>query len=52
MDGIMARILDEDFVKELLCGNLKDCLKYIRDDDTLDLEIRENYINIYYMTIG
>lgn len=48
MDGIMARILDENFVKELLCGNLKDCLDYVRSDDTLDLEIRENYINIYY----
>ena len=44
----MARILDKDFVKELLHGNLKDCLDYVRRDDTLDLEIRENYINIYY----
>ncbi len=44
----MARILDEYFVKELLYGKLKDCLNYVRSDDTLDLEIRENYINIYY----
>ena len=44
----MVRRLDEYFVKELLCGQLKDCLIYVRDDDTLDMEIRENSINIYY----
>jgi len=44
----MARILDKNFVKELLAGSLKGCLEYVINDDTLDLEIRENYINIYY----
>ena len=44
----MARELDNEFVKELLEGTLKNCLDYVRKDDTLDLEIRENYINVYY----
>lgn len=44
----MARKLEKEFVEGLLTRNLKSCLDYVRDDDTLDLEIRENYINIYY----
>jgi hypothetical protein len=44
----MARLLEEDFFKDLLDGDLEDCLDYVRTDNTLDLEIRENYINIYY----
>lgn len=44
----MARLLDKDFFKDLLDGDLENCLDYVRTDDTLDLEIRENYINIYY----
>ena len=44
----MARILDEDFVEDLISGQLSDCLDYVRNDDTLDLQIRENSINIYY----
>ena len=48
MVGVMARLLDKDFFKDLLDGDLENCLDYVRTDDTLDLEIRENYINIYY----
>lgn len=43
------RKLDRDFVKDLLTGQLKELLDYIKSDTTLDLEIRENYINIYYL---
>lgn len=43
------RILDKDFEKDLLEGKLKDLLNYVKSDNTLDLEIRENYINIYYL---
>ncbi|MGR3293181.1 MAG: hypothetical protein ACUZ9M_04085 [Candidatus Scalindua sp.] len=44
----MARKLDNEFIEELLTRNLKDCLDCVRNDDTLDLAIRENCINIYY----
>jgi len=43
------RKLDRDFIKDLLGGQLKELLNYIKLDNTLDLEIRENYINIYYL---
>ena len=42
------RKLDRDFLKDLKKGQLKDLLNYVKSDNTLDLEIRENYINIYY----
>ena len=35
-------------MSDLLSGQLKDILSYILIDDTLDLEIRDNYFNIYY----
>ncbi|MBI4712344.1 MAG: hypothetical protein HY762_03440 [Planctomycetes bacterium] len=42
------RQLDEKFMDTLTNGFLKDILKYVQSDNTLDLEIRENYLNIYY----
>lgn len=42
------RILNPDFIKELKGGSQQPLLEYIRNDNTLDLEIRNNYINIYY----
>ncbi|MFN2262252.1 MAG: hypothetical protein ABR595_09340 [Psychroflexus sp.] len=43
------RQLDEEFITALLRGDLKELLQYIKRDNSLDLEIRENYINIYYL---
>lgn len=45
----MKRKLDKKFMDELLTGQLNDLLNYVKQDNTLDLEIRENYINIYYL---
>lgn len=42
------RALDEVFIKDLQVGKLKDFLERVKKDDTLCLEIRDNYINIYY----
>ena len=44
----MARKLSEKFEKDLLDGCLKELLDYVKSDNSLDLEIREGYINIYY----
>ncbi|GHT78298.1 hypothetical protein AGMMS50262_20770 [Bacteroidia bacterium] len=41
-------IHDEKFFKSLNEGNLKKMLDAISYDDTLDVQIRENYLNIYY----
>ena len=41
----MKRLLSPTFIADLLKGKL---LEYIKRDNTLDIEIRENYINIYY----
>jgi len=35
-------------MSDLLTGRLEKVLSYIRKDNTLDLEIREKFINIYY----
>jgi hypothetical protein len=42
------RHLSENFIKDLKESQLNSILEYLHMDDTLDLEIRENYINIYY----
>jgi hypothetical protein len=42
------RGLSENFLKDLLSGYLKPILECVKNDDTLFLGIRENYINIYY----
>jgi len=44
----MSRKLSERFINDLLNGDLKELLDYIKRDNTLDLQIRNNYINIYY----
>jgi hypothetical protein len=44
----MKRGLDKQFEKDLITGHLKEVLNYIKKDHTLDMEIRDNYINIYY----
>ena len=41
----MKRLLSTTFIADLLKGKL---LEYVKRDNTLDIEIRENYINIYY----
>lgn len=42
------RGISQKFIDDLQTGMLKDVLQRVKDDATLDLEIRENYINIYY----
>jgi len=46
----MSRGLDKNFMAALLekDGQLHSFLELVKRDHTLDLEIRENYINIYY----
>ena len=44
----MARGLDENIVTDLVSVGVNNLLQYIKKDDTLDLEIRDNYLNIYY----
>lgn len=42
------RILNENFMGDLQSGKLKPLLEFVRNDNTLDLQIRNGYINIYY----
>lgn len=42
------RQLNAQFMYDLLTGKLKDVLTMVKSDDTLCLEIRDNYVNIYY----
>jgi len=42
------RALNKMFMLDLISGQLKQLLQAVQLDDTLCLEIRENYINIYY----
>jgi hypothetical protein len=44
----MKRLLSDTFIYDLLEGKLKGLLRYVKNDNSLDIEIRENYINIYY----
>lgn len=44
----MARKIRETFFNELKTGILSPLLKYVRNDDTLDMELRGNRIIIYY----
>jgi len=44
----MKRSLDEKFIDDLMNGKLKDLLKRIKEDSTLDLQFRGNYIDVYY----
>lgn len=42
------RGINQLFINDLLDGKLCTLLKFVRNDNTLDLEIREGYLNIYY----
>lgn len=44
----MSRIISDIFIKELKTGVLMEVLKAVKNDNTLDFEIRKNFINIYY----
>lgn len=44
----MARRISDDFINDLLDGELSEILKYVQRDDTLDLEFRKTSIIIYY----
>ena len=44
----MPRGLSEEFMHDLVSGCLKPLFDEIKQDDTLDLQIREDYLNIYY----
>ena len=44
----MPHLLDEDFVQDLLSGKLCALREYVITDPSLDLQIRDNYINIYF----
>ena len=42
------RQLTESLFNELKSGQLRPLLEYVKNDDTLDMEFRRNYITIYY----
>ena len=42
------RGLTPKFIADIKEAKLKSFLTIVKEDDTLSLEIRENYINIYY----
>lgn len=44
----MPHLLDDIFFQDLLSGSLSNLLEYIISDPSLDLQIRDNYINIYF----
>lgn len=40
--------LSQRFLTELTSGNLRNVIKHILDDTELDIQVRDNYLNIYY----
>lgn len=44
----MPRLLDDIFFQDLLYGTLSTLLDYVTEDPSLDFQIRDNYINIYF----
>lgn len=48
MMAIKTRQISDEFMNDLLKGCLNPLLKEVQEDDTLDLELRGNAINIYY----
>lgn len=48
MDCLVSRGVNEDFIADLKDGALRSILSSVLRDETLCLETRERYINIYY----
>lgn len=48
MSDKKLRGLDDEFISDLKIGQLKQFLELVNNDHTLCLEIRANYLNIYY----
>jgi hypothetical protein len=48
MDGKAQRGLSKEFMVELQEGCLRPLLDRVRADATLDMEIRQDYLNVYY----
>jgi hypothetical protein len=48
MDCMVGREITQEFVAELKNGSLQPILSAVLRDDTLCLEIRQGYINLYY----
>ncbi len=44
----MKRLLSNSFISDLNSGQLKEILIFVQRDNTLDLQIRDNNVNIYY----
>ena len=44
----MRAITDNKFLKSLENGLLRNITDYVKEHNDLDLQIRDNYINIYY----
>ena len=42
------RQLSDSLLKDLKEGSLHAILEFIKNDDSLDFQIRENYVNVYY----
>jgi len=45
---LKRRGLSQKFIADLESGLLKELLDFVINDYTLDLQIRENYVNVYY----
>ncbi|MEI6454801.1 MAG: hypothetical protein WCO93_00810 [bacterium] len=45
---LMARKLSDSFVEDFKGGSLKKILEWVKSDHTLEFNIRDNYVNIYY----
>jgi hypothetical protein len=41
-------MISPEFIDDLKTGLLADVLKAVLEDNTIDMEIRKNFINIYY----
>jgi hypothetical protein len=47
-EGVKMRLLSDTFMDALKNGKLQRLLQTVLQDGTLDLQIRENYVNVYY----